>query len=66
MASCRVADGKAVAAEVRNRVGAELTKLKEIHPNFQPQLSIVQVREKKLLHKHTNFVTNLLLANLLD
>ena len=48
MASCRVADGKAVAAEVRNRVGAELTKLKEIHPNFQPQLSIVQVREKKL------------------
>lgn len=44
MASCQVADGKAVAAEVRGRVTAELKELKEKHPRFQPQLSIIQVQ----------------------
>ena len=43
MADCQVADGKAVAAEVRSKLAAELNELKENYPGFQPQLSIVQV-----------------------
>lgn len=41
---CQVADGKALAAEVKSKVAGELSKLKLKHPDFQPQLSIVQVK----------------------
>ena len=43
MASCQVADGKAVGADIKNAVAAELKELKEKYPDFQPQLSIIQV-----------------------
>lgn len=44
MAACQVADGKAVAAEVRSKVSVEINELKEKHPGFHPRLSIIQVR----------------------
>lgn len=40
---CHVADGKALAAEVRSKVAVELSQLKVNHLDFQPRLSIVQV-----------------------
>ena len=43
MASCQVADGKAVGADIKKAVAAELKELTEKYPGFQPQLSIIQV-----------------------
>ena len=39
----RTLDGKALAAEIRSQVAAELQSLREKQPGFQPGLTIVQV-----------------------
>ena len=36
-------DGKALAAEVRKKVAAEIQELKNAVPGFKPKLCIVQV-----------------------
>ena len=43
MASAKMLDGKALAAELRSTVASDLQKLQGTTPGFQPQLSIVQV-----------------------
>ena len=44
----RTLDGKALAAEIRSQVAAELQSLREKQPGFQPGLTIVQVAESLL------------------
>ena len=44
----RILDGKALAAEIRSQVAAELHSLREKQPGFQPGLTIVQVACRKL------------------
>ena len=44
----RTLDGKALAAEIRSQVAAELQSLREKQPGFQPGLTIVQVACRKV------------------
>lgn len=42
----QIIDGKAIGAELRANITAEVGKLKELHPGFAPKLVVVQVGER--------------------
>ncbi len=47
-----ILSGKKLAKDIRKQLAEELTQLKDEHPNFQPGLTIVQVRKRLHIKLH--------------